>query len=98
MAAGTSVDVLYLDFAKVFDKVPTKRLLGKLHTNGVWGRLLAWIRSWLSELLQRVLLNGEFTEWLEVLSGVPPGECVGPSALHHLHKRPGHGGSHCRPP
>ena len=29
---GYSVDVIFLDFQKAFDKVPKKRLLQKLHT------------------------------------------------------------------
>ena len=33
MDAGTPVDVVYLDFAKAFDKVPTRRLLRKLHAH-----------------------------------------------------------------
>ena len=38
-----SVDVVYLDFAKAFDKVPHQRLLRKLERYGVSGRMLAWI-------------------------------------------------------
>ena len=46
---GKPVDVFYLDFAKAFDKVPRERLLLKLHAKGVSGRLLNWIRIWLTE-------------------------------------------------
>ena len=42
-----NVDVIYLDFAKAFDKVPHQRLLRNLERHGVSGRLLAWIRGWL---------------------------------------------------
>ena len=40
---GEPVDVVFLDFQKVFDKVPHKRLLRKIEAHGVGGRVLAWI-------------------------------------------------------
>jgi ribonuclease P/MRP protein subunit RPP40 len=41
------MDVVFLDFAKAFDKVPHKRLLVKLRANGVSGRVLNCIENWL---------------------------------------------------
>lgn len=46
---GESVDVLYLDFAKAFDKVPHKRLLLKLKSLGIDSEVHGWIATWLSE-------------------------------------------------
>ena len=60
---GHTVDVLYLDFAKAFDKVPHQRLLEKCKGLGVDGKLLEWIRVWLEGRKQRVVLNGETSEW-----------------------------------
>ena len=42
------VDVIYLDFAKAFDKVPHKRLLKKLSGYGIKGKVYNWIKEFLS--------------------------------------------------
>ena len=44
---GHSLDVVYLDFSKAFDKVPIQRLLKKCAGLGIQGKLLAWIEQWL---------------------------------------------------
>jgi hypothetical protein len=74
---GLCMDVVYLDFAKAFDKVPKKRLGKKLQAHGIDGPLLTWIDAWLTGREQRVVLNGECSEWSEVLSGVPQPACWG---------------------
>ena len=70
---GKSVDVLYLDFAKAFDKVDHERLMVKLAAAGVKGKLWAWIRDWLANRYQRVTVKGKSSEWHPVDSGVPQG-------------------------
>ena len=42
------VDIVYLDFAKAFDKVSHDLLLVKLHNFGIRGNLLRWFRDFLS--------------------------------------------------
>ena len=39
---GHQVDVIYLDLQKAFDKVPHARLLSKLKSYGIGGKLLQW--------------------------------------------------------
>ena len=49
------VDIVYLDFAKAFDKVPKKRIVTKFRAHSIDGNLLNWIESWLSDRRQRRL-------------------------------------------
>ena len=75
---GKNMDIVFLDFAKAFDKVPKERLLAKLTAHGVGGRVQHWVRQWLTERKQRVVLNGEASDLAAVESGVPQGSVLGP--------------------
>ena len=71
-------DLIIMDFAKAFDKVPHRRLLHKLEYYGIRGSTHKWINSWLSGRTQQVVLDGQASDPVPVLSGVPQGLVLGP--------------------
>ena len=70
---NTPIDTIYLDCRKAFDSVPTKRLILKVEAVGIGGKLLAWVKAFLTDREQRVHLRGQYSPWCRVLSGVPQG-------------------------
>ena len=73
-----TVEAVYIDFAKTFDKINHSVLLNKLRKLGISGKLLAVIKSYLADRRQFVKVVKDYSSLLLVLSGVPQGSILGP--------------------
>ena len=74
----THADLIAMDFSKAFDTMPHNCLLLKLQNASIRKNILAWIESFLTKHLQRVVLDGTFSAEAKVTSGVPQGTVLGP--------------------
>ncbi len=77
MQDGGLMDIVLMDFAKAFDKVPHRRLLIKLSHYGIRGPLLSWIETFLINRLQWVVVDEEASDFTPVFSVVPQGTVLG---------------------
>ena len=68
---GFEVRGVFLDISKAFDKVWHEGLIFKLKQNGISGNLLNLLCDFLRNRKQRVLLNGQVSDWSDVTAGVP---------------------------
>ena len=75
---GKQLHVVILDFSKAFDKVPHRRLLGKLDFYRLYGNVLTWAEAFLIGRNQLVLKDGIRPEKVDVRSRVPYGTVLGP--------------------
>ena len=75
---GKEVRAVFCDISKAFDRVWHKGLLHKMSGIGCSDNVLKWFASYLSGRRQRVVLNGQASDWTPVLAGVHQGSILGP--------------------
>ena len=78
VSKGKEIGIVFLDISKAFNRVWHKGLLFKLKKFGIGGRLLDWFTDYLKDRCQRVIINGQTSEWQHIKAGVPQGSNLGP--------------------
>ena len=69
LGEGKEVRVVCCDISKAFDRVWHKGLLYKLESIGIRGSLLSWVKNYLSERKQRVVINNSTSSWRDINAG-----------------------------
>ena len=75
-----------MDFAKAFDKVPHKRLIDQIKSHSINGNLVKWMKDFLSERHQRVIVNNAVRMGGRNLRH-PTRQCPWTTIIYHVHKR-----------
>ena len=70
--------IVFCDVSKEFDRVWHKGLLFKLRQNGIDGKLLEWLNSYLSQRKQKVCFKSCYSGLKSIFAGVPRGSVLGP--------------------
>ena len=71
--------LVLLDLSAALDTVDHNVLLSRLHSKfGISGTALEWFRSYLNGRSQRVMVQGNLSQSLNLDFGIPQGSCLGP--------------------
>jgi len=79
-------DIIFLELAKAFDKVPHRALVAKLRSYGIQGKVGNWVESWLSNRKKRVVINVHRSVWKEILWS-PTRQRTGPHFICDIFQR-----------
>ena len=82
---GSSVEVVIFDIRKAFDSVPHQLFLDRLYQYEFPSDVIGWLRCYLTDRFQRVVVNGSHSNLSKVLSGVPQGSNSWAFAFHFVY-------------
>ena len=91
---GDAAGIMMLDLSAAFDLVDHSLLLQKLEVMGFTEESIAWLKSYLTDRSQCIHLDGQFSELLPIITGVPQCSVLGallyilfvnelPEVVHH---------------
>ena len=75
--SGGSVRTVFVDFQKAFDRVDHNIVLHKLAQRDVPRFIVKWMFSFLEGRQQRVKVNDVFSNWTQLVGGMPQGSWLG---------------------
>ena len=84
--AGQEIRLIQVDFSAAFDRVNHAGIIHKLQEVGVGGSLLSIFREYLTNRSQTVLVDGQSSRQVNIVSGVPQGSVLGP-LLYNIYTR-----------
>ena len=74
-----------MDLSKAFDTINHELFIAKLHAYGFSRNALKIVHSYLSDRWHRTKIDGSYSSWKEILSGVPQGSVNGPKWFKMVH-------------
>lgn len=73
---------IFFDMSRAFDTVDCGLLITKLEKLGIRGPALGWVKSYLSDRVQRVVIDGVGSQPCRVMGGTPQGSCLSPTLFN----------------